>query len=267
MSDASMLEGYVVRLEWSGGTSGALCHIMERRVGAAEWSFYQGGSAESPVAYDIPQEVGTHCYRIALGNDAGRSEFSNEVCVDVEILPVFVTPTQPPWPCGLGDTPPYSELGPPAPTNLQALFVSDDRGLRVDLAWQDNTTGELCWGVERRGVNSAWQWFGGGEGDATIAIDGQPFLGDGCYRVWVANEHGRSVYSNEACATGPAVTVTPTPITIPTVSVPVTPAALPITGGGPGGGGLPWWVLAAAASGLFLGLSALSVVMTALGRR
>jgi hypothetical protein len=140
--------------------------------------------------------------------------------------------------------------------------------LRVDLAWQDNATDELCWGFERRGMDGTWQWIGGGGGDATTAIDSQSFLGDGCYRVWVANELGRSAYSNEACATGTAVTVTPTPITTPAPSTPVMPLVPPILGaGGPGGGGLPWWVLAAAASGLFLGLSALSVVITALGRR
>ena len=276
VQDSTVLEGFVVRLEWFDNADNEACHMLERKIGAEDWAVQSGSGPSDPwntgriFIQDIPQQLGTHCYRIFYANEAGRSDYSNEACVEVKVLPTLLTPTPPPWSCSPPDVPPYSELGPNAPTDLQAIQVWDAAaggGLRVDLAWQDNATDELCWGFERRGMDGTWQWIGGGGGDATTALDGQPFLGDGCYRVWVANENGRSAYSNEACATGPAVTVTPTPITTPTPSAPVTPAAVPILGaGGHDSTGLPWWVLAAAASALFLGLSALSLV-AARGRR
>ena len=248
VDDPELASGFAVHLTWQDNADNETCfgvavRIQGALIGVIGLSPGLDGSTTGPMTLKhVPVFTGPFCYQVYYGNGAGQS-YSNEACINVEVLPVWatatpmpptvetpmpsppaVTPTPPPWPCELED-PPYSELGPAAPTNLVATLIADAMvpgGYRVELTWQDNATDALCFKVQSRLADGTWHWFTGGTGSAEIAVDAQPVPGE-CYRVWVANEHGRSDYSNEACATGPAVTVTPTP---------VTPVALPFTGGG-----------------------------------
>ncbi len=229
------LEGQLVRLQWDESADEVRCYVIERKVNGGDWSVYEGGWAPGlgPVAVDdAPGEVGVHCYRVSNGNEEGRSAYSNEACVDVEVVPVVATPTPPvtpepppgwtpppsptpfPWPCNPTDDPPYSELAPSAPTDLAAIAVQYpgmQLGYWVELLWRLDATDPLCYIVQRLGNDGAWRTYGGYTGLGFIWADGEPWLGVRCYRVAVANEHGRSAWSNEACATGPAVVPTPVP--------------------------------------------------------
>jgi hypothetical protein len=146
-----VLEGFVVRLEWEDNADDEVCEVIERKVGADDWSFLQGTTPGDPSSrgpvflHDIPQQVGIHCYRLYYGNEAGRSAYTNEACVDVEIVPKMMpepptppwvtstptaTPTPSPWvtPTPLLPLPALGGAGPGSPTagsvTLWALIVT-----------------------------------------------------------------------------------------------------------------------------------------------
>lgn len=239
VSSPIALEGSLVRLQWDDNADDELCYVIERKVGEGDWSVYESsgwGPTLGPVSTDdVPGEVGIHCYRISYGNYEGRSAYSNEACVDVKVVPIVLTPTPPgtpeapsvtpmpsptplPWPCNAGDDPPYSELAPSPPTDLAAIVVPQTAypGIpaeyRVEMLWQSSAVDPLCYIVQRREHDGAWRTLGGrGMGRAFGSFDFEPWLGERCYRVAVANEHGRSAWSNETCAGGPAVVLPSTP--------------------------------------------------------
>lgn len=224
--DPELSSGSAVQLTWQDNADSETCFAIAVRM-QGELIRIIGvfapvdGSGTGPMTLeDFPDRTGLHCYQVYYGDIAGQSH-SDEACVSVEVLPVWgtstpaptqstvatptpsppVTPTPPPLLCTLDD-PPYSELGPAAPTNLTATLISDvtiPGGYRVDLAWQDNAADALCFKVQRRDQDGTWHGFTGGMGGADRAVDAQPWPG-ACYRAWVANEHGRSAYSDEACA-------------------------------------------------------------------
>jgi len=270
VKDFTVLNG-AVRLEWYDNAGNDTCYFLERKAdGGAwlrQWASYPAGPEHTGLvsASDFPGQVGVHCYRIFYANGAGRSGYSNEVCLNVEVVPTVVAPTPPPWPCHPRDDPPYSELAPSPPTDLTATLVGDPTvsgGLSVRLVWQHFGIDELCYRAQRLELDGTWQWFATGSGSGEI--DTQPLPGARCYRVAVANEHGRSDWSNEACATGEPTTPTPAATGLATA----VPRALPITGGGPGRAGHAWfwWALAAASTAL-LGVAALSLAKAARDRR
>ena len=89
---------------------------------------------------------------------------------------------------------------PQAPTRLTATAVSSSR---IDLAWQDTSTNEKGFRIERR-VGGTGDWVEIG----TVATNVTTFLDEGLgpltthhYRVRVFNITGASVLSNEAMAT------------------------------------------------------------------
>lgn len=277
----SDLPATVVVLGWTDNSADELCFAVERRVGDGPWEWLSAVQANQQGTYGDGFVGGAwQCYRVFAGNQAGRSDYSNVACVDLppplstptptatasvapptavptatppsrppepSFTPPPVTPSPPPWPCLPDVDPPYSELGPSAPTNLTAVLVADaaiPRRYVVRLAWQDNAEGESCYKVQKRDQAGTWRTFTTSGGSMATALDGQPGGDAPCYRVWAANENGRSDYSNEACATGPAVAITPTPVVTPTPAatraVVVVPSGLPATGGGAGGVGPAW---------------------------
>jgi len=269
VKDSTVLEG-AVRLEWYDNADNDTCYFLERKVDGGEWlrqwASYPFGPEYTGLvpASDIPGQLGVHCYRIFYANGAGRSAYSDEVCVDVEVVPNVLVPTPPPWPCHPRDDPPYSELAPSPPTDLTATLVADPTvsgGLSVRLVWQHFSADELCYRAQRLELDGTWQWFATGSGSAEV--DSQPLPGARCYRVAAANEHGRSDWSNEACATGEPITPTPA-ATGPAIAV---PRALPITGGGHEGAALGWWWMLAAIASALVAVAALSLVTAARRRR
>jgi hypothetical protein len=234
VSSPIALEGLLVRLQWDDNAENELCYVIERKVGEEDWSVYEGGWGPSigpPSIDEVPGEVGVHCYRVSYGSYEGRSPYSNEACVDVQAVPVVLMPTPPvtaetpsvtavpsptpmPWPCNPDDDAPQSDLAPSPPTDLAAIVVlypGFPGTYRVELLWQDDAADPQCYLVQRLEHDGAWRTLVGGLGRSFWFFDREPWLGDRCYRVAVANEHGRSEWSNEACANGPAIVLPSTP--------------------------------------------------------
>ena len=112
-----------VRLEWDDNADNDTCFFLERKVDEGEWlrewAAYPAGPEQTGLvsAPDFPGQVGVHCYRTFYANAVGRSAYSNEACVNVEVVPAVAAPTPPPWPCQLRDDPGYSEQAPSPPTD------------------------------------------------------------------------------------------------------------------------------------------------------
>jgi hypothetical protein len=141
VSSPELVSGLAVRLAWQDNADNETCFGVAVRLHGALWGVIGlspglDGSTTGPMTVDyVPVFAGPLCYQVYYGNAAGQS-YSNEICIDVEVPPVWktatptvptppaVTPTPPVWPCSLDD-PPYSELGPAAPTNLTATPISD----------------------------------------------------------------------------------------------------------------------------------------------
>jgi len=278
---APLWEGvFGVRLVWQDNSPDETCFGLERKGGEREdWVTVQLMLADSTEATDeVFYEPGLYCYRVYAGNAEGTSVSSNEACIEV---PVATAPTPLPGACALLD-PPFSPLGPEAPTNLQATFVTRISGAEVvegyaiALEWEDNADDEFCYYVQRRVGDGAWAFFAGAGGHNVSMIshlDVPTSLGRYCYRIAAGNEQGRSEFSNEACLDVEVVPRlvydTPTPVPSP---VPVRVVVVPRVGPAAGAGGqlaesglpsLVWLAMAAAG----VSLSAVAVLAFARAAR
>jgi hypothetical protein len=93
VSSALALEGQTVRLQWDDNADDEQCYVIEKKAGEEGWSIYEAvGDAASSGAGAVstevvPLEPGVHCYRVYFGNEEGRSAYSNEACLNVEVPP------------------------------------------------------------------------------------------------------------------------------------------------------------------------------------
>jgi hypothetical protein len=232
-SNPMVKKGEVVRLQWDDNADDEQCALIERKVDEEDWYVYErfwNPQSGSPSLIDVPTETGLHCYRVLYGHSDHLSA-SNEACVEVEVAPVVVTATprpvtpvpapgrRQPGPCNLGDDPPYSELAPSPPTDLTAVVEPGARPVSpydIGLHWQGDDSA-LCYIVQRLEHDGVWRQFESYMW-RTTGWDIDPERGVGCYRLAAANEHGRSDWSEEACAKGPTIVlpVTPEPTSEPT---------------------------------------------------
>ncbi len=239
MDDPELASGLTVRLTWRDNADNETCYgvaerVRGRLVGVIGLSPGLAGWATRAMSLeDIPDETGLHCYQVYYGNAAGLS-YSNEACVDVEVLPVRQTATPTPGPYYEPATPPpavcrgegsFSPLGPNPPTNLRAELVASpqvENGLAIRLTWDDNAANDLCYVIERRVIAGDWLFHAGAggtpaSGTGPVSFDDAPAqTGLHCYRVYHANEAGRSTYSNEACIDVQPVSASATPTPSPT---------------------------------------------------
>ncbi len=100
-----------------------------------------------------------------------------------------------------------------APPGLEAPSALDANNFRIagrpilTLTWQDNSTDEECFVIERRvatppapGNTPPWETIAVVDADTTACIDWGPYgMGEGglFYRVYAATSNSRSEYSNE----------------------------------------------------------------------
>jgi hypothetical protein len=256
-SGSNVCEGFIVRLQWDDDADNELCHVIERKVGTDDWTLYQSSGPADPVSTgpvsveDAPQRVGLHCYRVYYGNEGGRSAYSDEACVLVEVVPTMITPlftstpapTRPPG-CNL-EGPVGSLRAPNAPSNLTAA-LRDEPGLPqpsfVDFAWDDNSTDEACFVMSFEGPWGLTEVIGPGQVAFSKAAYAERcgMAGYWCYHVSAANRWGMSQSSNEVCLTIESGVASP-PAATAAVAQGAAVDAVPTTAGATDGGGLTWW--------------------------
>jgi hypothetical protein len=228
VSNPMVTKGSVVRLRWDDEADDEQCALIERKVDEEDWYVYErfwNPQSGSVSLIDVPTEAGVHCYRVLYGFSEHLSA-SDEACVNVEVAPVVVTATprpvtpvppsgygrRQPGPCNLGDDPPYSESAPSPPTDLTAIVepaIDPVGGYDIGLHWRGDS-GALCYIVQRLEHDGVWRQFESFMWRVT-GWDLDPERGVRCYRLAAANEHGRSDWSNEACANGPTIVLPVTP--------------------------------------------------------
>jgi len=235
------------------------------------------------------------------GNDAGRSEYSNEACLEpserVAAMPGptptgcnFPAPTPPP---GATPSPPSTATAAPAaPSDLRAELVPDPdlvSGFAVQLTWQDNADNDEChlievWAYGQQISSSGSVYADGSQTGLNSWRDIPGSVGLRCYRVYYGNNAG-GAYSSKTCVNVevlPELKATPTSV-VSTATPPATspaatanpasaalvaPRALPSTGVSHEGIAHAWWWWALAATGsALLVASAVSVVVEARRRR
>ena len=281
-SGSDVCEGFIVRLRWEDNARDELCYGIERKVGSADWAFYQSGAPAAPSSTgtvgveDVPQSVGLHCYRVYYGNDAGRSNYSEEACVLVEAVPKVITstplftptpePTRPPG-CDF-ERQVGSPRAPNAPSNLR-VGLRDEPGLPqpsfVDFAWDDNSTDEACFVLSSEGPWSITEMTGPDQPTFSKAAYTERcgMAGYWCYHVSAANGWGMSHPSNEVCLTIESGVASP-PAATAVVAQGAAVDVVPTTAGATNGGGPAWWWWALTVIGsAALGLTVLSLLVGA----
>ena len=276
-SGADVCEGFVVRLRWEDNARDELCYGVERKVGADDWAFYQGGASADPSTTgtggmeDVPQRVGPYCYRVYYGNEAGRSVYSDEACVLVEVVPRVITSTPLMSPTPAPTRPPGCDFerqvgspsAPSAPSNLK-VALRDEPGLPqpsfVDFTWDDNSTDEACFVVSFEGPSPVTEWTGPDQTTFSKAAYAERcgMVGYWCYRVSAANEWGMSRPSNEVCLTIESGVASPAAVAAQGAAV----DAVPTTAGATDSGGAAWWLWALTVAGsVLLGLTVLGLLV------
>lgn len=237
------LPAMVVVLRWTDNSENETCFAIERKLGADDWEWLSavGANQVGTYAYGFVSEA-EHCYRVYAGNEAGRSDYSNEACIQLAApappptpaqvtatpvaTPPLATPVPPPMEpvlhCGPEPRPtPLPDLLPPSDLDAQLVPLREyDFGVR--LTWQDNSLDETCFGLQRKGGESKdWVAVQFLLADTTEATD-EVFYAPGlyCYRVYAGKAEGTSAPSNETCIEMPMATV-PTPPATPVASPPI----------------------------------------------
>jgi len=230
----------VVVLRWNDNSADELCFAVERRVGDGPWEWLSAVQANQRGTYgDRLGNGAAQCYRVFAGNDAGRSAYSNEACIE-EPAQATATPIPSPVGCNfptptLGPDatpfPPSTATVPPAaPSDLRAELVPDpelESGLAVEVTWRDNADNETCYLMEVWVDGERVRGWGVvvAESGSTTGVNASTDIPDRtgmhCYRVYYGNNAGRA-YSNEACVNVEVLPVRET-VTPPTVFVPTYP--------------------------------------------
>jgi hypothetical protein len=183
---------YVVNLSFSDNASNEFWVDLERCTGSGCTNFTKVGQTlgedstgvrDSNVARGV-----TYTYRVRAVGFVGASGYSNTV--EVSVPPVSL---------------------PAAPSNLTAAMS----GTNVVLTWQDNSTNEIDFYVERCQGTGCTSFIGvGTSGGANLATwtDYNASVGQSySYRVRVWNSDGYSGYSNTATIVMPGGSATPPP--------------------------------------------------------
>jgi hypothetical protein len=129
-------------LRWTDNSDNESCFAIERKAGASGWEWLSAVGANQVGTYgDGLVSEGEHCYRVYAGNDAGRSDYSNETCI--QLAAPTPSPTPPP------STPtPAATPSPSTPT--PSPFVAPVRGLpatgRIG-APASSPASSVAWGV------------------------------------------------------------------------------------------------------------------------
>lgn len=164
-----------VRLTWEDNSIYETITFIERRTGIFGTFQVVGAVGMNVTTFnDTTVEIGrTYHYRVRASDNTIFSEYSNEIFITTQLIPVF------------------------APTNLQAVFAF---GLYVRLTWQDNSNNEIYFVIERRNLTagSPWATIGSVQTNVTFYDDFLTLSGNTyAYRIRAYDGAIYSDYSNE----------------------------------------------------------------------
>ena len=194
---ASAVTPTAINLTWQDNSTNETGFQVERKAAVdGTWAPVATTAASITFLKDESVAAGTgHVYRIRSVNDIGVSAFCDPATVA---------------------TPSIAQMIPPAPSNLAAAAASP---FSVNLAWQDNSSNETGFQVERKtAIGGTWAVVATAEPGATTLKNSSLWSGTGyVYRLRAANGYGASAPSNEVTVTTPtiseAVPAAPTSLT------------------------------------------------------
>lgn len=185
-----------IKLTWQDNNSGGSRFQVERKN--ARGAFVSVGSTLEGVATFTDSGLSaetTYCYRVKAYTRSTQSAYSNEASAKTNILISIVTENP-----GLIVPKDLKPLTPPsAPSGLTATTVS---ATRIDLHWNDNSSNESKFNVERKVQGGSYEPLAEmGPNNTDTADIGLTTGTKYYYRVKAVNLAGDSAYSNEASAT------------------------------------------------------------------
>jgi photosystem II stability/assembly factor-like uncharacterized protein len=161
-------------LTWTDNSQSEDGYTIERKDGSAgQYSKLTDVGSNVNTYTDAGVAGHQYFYRVKGFNANTSSAYSNETSV--------------------------SATAPSSPTNLTALVISSSQ---INLAWQDNSTDETGFKVDRR-LNPTDQWTTINTTQANAVFYNNTSLTDGTkyyYRVYAFNANGNSTFSNEVNA-------------------------------------------------------------------
>ena len=173
---ATVANAAAITLTWQDKSSDEAAFAIERKEGAAgDWALLTTPAANSTAYADISLvEQRLYSYRVRAANWAGPSAWSNEASATTPALPL-------------------------APSNLTATQTT---ATRIDLSWQDNSSDEAGFKIERQIAGTGtWTQIATDVANITSYADTTVTAGPAyVYRVRGYNWTGDSPYSNEAGA-------------------------------------------------------------------
>lgn len=176
--------GPSVTLSWTDNSDNETGFKVQRRFSGWLWENLTTTAANATGFVDsTPLNSVTYEYRVDAVGTGGESPFSNVIIINTG----NITPTV-----------------PVAPSALVASVVSSTR---VDLTWNDNSSNETSFKLERRIGTGSWSQIAAPGANIktysdTTAVAGTQYE----YRVRASNTAGDSSYSNSALATTPGGT-------------------------------------------------------------
>ena len=192
---AALQTGPQVRLTWRDNATNESGFVIERsdnggpfvQIGTAPARNNTGNATYTDTTVRNATTAMTYTYRVAAGNVAGPSAWSNNVTTAVALT-----------------------TSPVAPSSLTATLAG---GPQIDLAWRDNSSNETGFVVQRstNGVNftqiatTAAGVVSFTDTAVAPAVSNVTYT----YRVAATNGAGTSTFSNTAAATVPALPAAP----------------------------------------------------------
>lgn len=176
-----------VSLSWRDNASNESGYKIERRTANGSYAEVGTAAANSTSFTNSGLTVGTlYTYRVMAYNSAGNSPYSNEFRIMPDIAPAA------------------------APSNLAAAVQSPTE---VNLTWQDNTSNETGFYIERRREGEVFKSVNTLPANVTTFTDTGLMPGTAYYyKVAAYNFQGKSPYSNEVkVVTTAALPVPPVP--------------------------------------------------------
>ena len=178
---ATVLTGPQVRLTWTDASASETAFVIQRRYAGWTWGDLATAAANATAFIDTTA-IGNvqYEYRVAARNASGTSAWGNAVAVDTSKV---------------------GDAAPAAPSALAATAVS---ATRVDLAWQDNSTNETGFRVERRVAGGTFALLASVGANAKVYSDTTTVAGIAYeYRVIATGASQNSAASNVAAVATP----------------------------------------------------------------